>query len=376
MIYFDNSATTKPYKEALSAFVNVNEEWFGNPSSLHYLGMQAERLLSGARKQIASLMGAKPEEVIFTSGGTEANNLAIKGAALQYKDRGRHIITQVTEHPSVLNACRQLEDLGFHITYLPVDKEGRVAVEDVKQALKEETILVSIMHVNNEIGTIQPVEELGRLLAGYSKVLFHVDDIQGRGKLSLDLQHIDLCSLSAHKFHGLKGNGILYKKQGVQLSPLLSGGNQESNMRSGTENPGGIAAMAKALRMTEEKRGQSGGTMKEIQRFLRGELEQLDGAQIHTPKMGCAPHILNFSIAGVKGEVLVHALEEKNCYVSTASACSSKQKKPSAVLTAMGLPPQTAENGIRISLAYNNTMEEAILFIKQLKEILPNLTKI
>ncbi|MFK2824683.1 cysteine desulfurase family protein [Bacillus sp. B190/17] len=376
MIYFDNSATTRPYKEALSAFVKVNEQFFGNPSSLHHLGVQAERLLTEARKQIASLVGAEPEEIIFTSGGTESNNLALKGAALANRHRGNHIITQQTEHPSVINACRQLEDVGFRVTYLPVDKEGRVSVKELEQTLTNETIIVSIMHVNNETGTIQPVKQISRLLREYPRALFHVDDVQGRGKVGLDLEGIDLCSLSAHKFHGLKGNGVLYKKKQIKLSSLLSGGNQESGWRSGTENTGGLAAMAKALRLTEEKRKEHIDMMKEIQLFLRTELKQIDGTVIHTPEEGCAPHILNFSIAGMKGEVLIHALEEKGCYLSTTSACSSKQKKTSAVLTAMGVSREEADSSIRLSLSYENTMEEARSFIRLLKETIPNLTRV
>ncbi|WP_203361471.1 cysteine desulfurase family protein [Bacillus sp. REN10] len=376
MIYFDNSATTKPYKEALSAFIKVNEEFFGNPSSLHQLGLEAEKLLTGARRQVASLVGAKPEEILFTSGGTESNNLAIKGAALAYKDRGRHIITQQTEHPSVLQSCRQLEKYGFRVTYLPVDREGRLSVQTLEQALTDDTILVSIMHVNNETGTIQPMKEISELLAHYPKALFHVDDVQGRGKVPLDLQGVDLCSFSAHKFHGVKGTGALYKRTGVQLSSLLSGGEQEHTLRSGTENTGGIVAMAKALRLTEERREQAISKMKHIQSFLRTELEKMQGVAVHTPLAGCAPHILNVSIQGVKGEVLVHALEEKGCFVSTTSACSSKQKKTSTVLTAMGVSQAEADSSIRISLAYDNSLEEAETLIEQLQMILPKLTKV
>ncbi|KMY55066.1 cysteine desulfurase [Bacillus sp. FJAT-27231] len=376
MIYFDNSATTKPYNEALAAFTKVNEQFFGNPSSLHQLGVQADRLLNEARKQIASLIGGQPEEMIFTSGGTEANNLALKGAALAYKQRGTHIVTQKTEHPAVLNACRQLEDLGFRVTYLPVDASGRISVQELESALTDNTILVSIMHVNNETGTIQPIEEISQLLKRYPKVLFHVDDVQGRGKVELNLKGIHLCSLSAHKFHGLKGNGLLYKKKGVNLSPLLSGGNQESGWRSGTENTGGVVAMAKALRLTEEKRVAGFSKMKEIQQYLRSELTRMKGTVIHTPEEGCAPHILNFSIAGTKGEVLIHALEERGCYLSTTSACSSRQKKTSTVLTAMGVPESVADSSMRLSLSYENTLEEAQTFIRVLTETIPTLTKV
>lgn len=376
MIYFDNSATTKPYKEALSTYVKVNEQFFGNPSSLHHLGLQAERLLFESRKQMASLLGTEAENIIFTSGGTEANNLAIKGTALANMHRGRHIITQQTEHPSVINACRQLEEHGFRVSYLPVDSHGQVSAEDVAAALTNETILVSIMHVNNETGAIQPIQEIAKLLKNEPQVLFHVDDVQGRGKVPLNLENIDLCTLSAHKFHGLKGNGALYKKKGVKLSALLSGGNQESGFRSGTENAGGVAAMAKALRLIEEHRREHGERLRAVQQFLRKELEGRQDVIIHTPREGCAPHILNFSVERLKGEVLVHALEERGCYLSTTSACSSRQKKTSTVLTAMGVPKEIADSSVRLSLSYENTRQEAEAFIQILKDTIPTLAKV
>ncbi|MBM7648809.1 cysteine desulfurase [Bacillus ectoiniformans] len=377
MIYFDNSATTKPYKEVLETFVKVNERFFGNPSSLHQHGMQAERLILESRKQLADQLNVKPDEIVFTSGGTESNNLAIKGAALYYKNRGKHILAASSEHPSVINACKQLEGLGYRVDYLPVDAKGRVSVQDIKTALTDETILVTVMHVNNEVGTIQPIKEIGQLLKKYPKVLFHVDDVQGRGKVPLDLKecHVDLCSISAHKFHGLKGTGLLYKKSGVEISPLLSGGNQESNLRSGTENTGGIAAMAKALRISEERRIHSIDEMKEIQQYLRSNLTN-QGNVVHTPDTDCAPHILNFSVPGVKGEVLVHALEERDIYVSTTSACSSKQNKPSTVLMAMGISLEEASSSIRLSLTYENTIDEAQMFIHHIKEVVPKITKV
>lgn len=376
MIYFDNSATTKPYKEALSTYVKVNEQFFGNPSSLHHLGLQAERLLFESRKQMASLLGTEAENIIFTSGGTEANNLAIKGTALANMHRGRHIITQQTEHPSVINACQQLEEHGFRVSYLPVDSHGQVSAEDVAAALTNETVLVSIMHVNNETGAIQPIQEIAKLLKNEPQVLFHVDDVQGRGKVPLNLENIDLCTLSAHKFHGLKGNGVLYKKKGVKLSALLSGGNQESGFRSGTENAGGVAAMAKALRLIEEHRREHGERLRAVQQFLRKELEGRQDVIIHTPREGCAPHILNFSVERLKGEVLVHALEERGCYLSTTSACSSRQKKPSTVLTAMGVPKEIADSSVRLSLSYENTRQEAEAFIQILKDTIPTLAKV
>ena len=376
MIYFDNSATTKPYKEVLESFLKINERYYANPSSLHSFGGQAEKLLTEARKQIASLLHCKPSEIFFTSGGTESNNLAIKGTALQYRNRGKHIITTSIEHPSVNNACRQLEELGFDITYLPVDQNGMVRVEDVEKAIRPDTILVSIMHVNNEIGSIQPIEEIGKLLKNYPKILFHVDHVQGAGKIPLPLSDgsIDFCSISAHKFHGLKGTGILYKREGIRILPLLSGGNQEKNLRSGTENTGGIVAMAKALRMTMEKQKTDLKEMENIRRYLFESLRSIEGAVIYSPDFG-APHIINFAISGIRGEVLVHALESKEIFISTTSACSSRQKQPSRTLLAMGVPEEEAEFSVRISLSYENTMEEAREFISALKTLLPEITK-
>ena len=361
MIYFDNSATTKPYKEVLDSFVTVSSEYFGNPSSLHRIGGQAEKLLSQARDQLAKLLKVKPSEIYFTSGGTESNNMAIKGAALTNRNKGRHIITSSVEHASVMAVMEQLTGEGFDITYLPVDKDGRVSVTEVEKAIRKETILVSIMQVNNEVGTIQPISEIGEMLKKYPTILFHVDSVQAIGKVPLDLNRnrVDFCSLSAHKFHGLKGTGILFVREGVRLTPLLSGGNQERKLRSGTENVAGFVAMAKALRMTMGKSELGLANMKKIQSSLRKGLNEIEGVKIHTPLEGAAPHILNFSLEGIKSEVFLHALETDGVFVSTTSACSSKKKSPSKTLLAMGVSEEVADSSIRISLTFDNTLEEA-----------------
>jgi cysteine desulfurase len=361
MIYFDNSATTKPYKEVLDSFVTVSNEYFGNPSSLHRIGGQAEKLLSQARDQLAKLLKVKPSEIYFTSGGTESNNMAIKGAALTNRNKGRHIITSSVEHASVMAVMEQLTGEGFDITYLPVDQEGRVSVTEVEKAIRKETILVSIMQVNNEVGTIQPISEIGEMLKKYPTILFHVDSVQAIGKVPLDLNRnrVDFCSLSAHKFHGLKGTGILFVREGVRLTPLLSGGNQERKLRSGTENVAGFVAMAKALRMTMGKSELGLANMKKIQSSLRKGLNEIEGVKIHTPLEGAAPHILNFSLEGIKSEVFLHALETDGVFVSTTSACSSKKKSPSKTLLAMGVSEEVADSSIRISLTFDNTLEEA-----------------
>ncbi|NHM30610.1 cysteine desulfurase family protein [Neobacillus terrae] len=378
MIYFDNSATTKPYKEVLESYIKVSNDFFGNPSSLHGLGGQAEKLLSQARMQIANLLNIKPGELFFTSGGTESNNMAVKGAALMYKGRGKHLITTEIEHPSVNGAMEQLKDLGFEISYLPVDSTGRVKVEELKSAIRDDTILVSVMHVNNEVGTIQPIKEIGEVLKEYPKILFHVDHVQGVGKVPLDFQEcgIDLCSISAHKFHGLKGTGALFIREGLKLAPLLSGGNQENRLRSGTENVPGLVAMAKALRMEFSNRTHYVDQMLSWNAHIRKTLGKIEGVAIHTPVSDSAPHILNFSISGIKAEVFVHSLEEKDIFVSTTSACSSKKKTPSKTLLAMGVPRPMAESAIRISLSFDNTEQEAILAAAAIEETARKLGRI
>ena len=365
MIYFDNSATTKPYKEVLDTFLKVNESYYANPSSIHSFGGRVEKLIQQSREQIASLLGIKTKEVFFTSGGTESNNLAIKGTALQYGHRGKHIITTKIEHPSVINAFKQLETFGYSATYLDVDANGKVRPSDVKEAIQDDTILVSVMGVNNEIGSVQPIREIGLILQQYPKILFHVDAVQACGKVSLILDEklIDLCSISAHKIHGIKGTGMLFVRDGLELSPLLSGGEQEGNLRSGTENTGGIVSFAKALRMHMEDSRQKLAIMEENQVFLRRELEKIEGVTVHTPIRDHAPHILNFSVQDFKGEVLIHALDRHEVYVSTTSACSSKQSKPSQTLLSMGVPDNLASNSVRISLSFHNTMEECQEFI-------------
>ena len=378
MIYLDNSATTKPFKEVLDAFVSVSSEYYGNPSSLHSMGAQAEKLLSQAREQISKLIKVKPSEIYFTSGGTEGNNLAIKGSALMHKHKGRHLITSSVEHPSVQSAMEQLEREGFDITYLPVDEFGRIRVAELENAIRKDTILISIMHVNNEVGTVQPIEEIGELLKKHPTILFHVDAVQSIGKIPLSLSdnRVDLCSISAHKFHGLNGTGALFIREGVRIAPLFSGGNQERKLRSGTENVAGVVAMAKALRMTLTKAEAGIETMKKIQTLLRNGLTEIDGVRIHTPYENAAPHIINFSLKGIKSEVFIHSLEQKGIFVSTTSACSSKKKSPSKTLLEMGVPETLAESAIRISLSFENSIEEADKALVAFKESANQLRKV
>lgn len=365
MIYLDNSATTKPYKEVLETYTTVSSEFFANPSSLHKLGGRSENLLNKAREQAAELLQVKPKEIIFTSGGTEGNNLAIKGTALYYRNRGRHIITTDVEHASAYESFQQLEELGFDVTYLKTNQYGCITVSELENALREDTILVSLLHVNNELGSIQPLEEISEVLRKRTKVKFHVDHVQGLGKVPINFLQlgIDLCTMSGHKIHGPKGTGILFIKEGLGISPLLSGGGQEFNRRSGTENLPGVVAMVKALRMTLEKSNVGIAHMKKLQHILSEGLSRHDSIIIHTPQEKAAPHILNFSILNIKPEVMIHALEEKDIYISTKSACSSKQSETSRVLLASGIKENVAKYALRISLSYLNTEEEIQQFL-------------
>ncbi|MCF6408782.1 cysteine desulfurase family protein [Pseudalkalibacillus salsuginis] len=378
MIYFDNSATTKPYPEALKTYMTVSESYFANPSSIHRLGGEVEKLISTARNQIAGLLRVNPGEVVFTSGGTEANNLAIKGIAIEHQTRGKHLISTEIEHASCYESFRQLEHLGFDITFLPVDRNGHVSIQDLRNAIRHDSILVSVMHVNNEIGTIQPVEEIGQFLKKHPKIFFHVDHVQGIGKVPLQYVQsgVDLCSFSSHKFHGPKGVGILYIRNGVTLSPLLHGGSQEFKHRAGTENIPGIIAMAKALRLTMEKSKKEMDGLLRLNRLLRSKLVEIEGVVLNTPEKQSAPHIINFSVPGIKPEVLIHSLEERDVFVSTKSACSSKSTEVSRVLEATGYELKRASSAIRISLSFDNTMNEGERFIAILEDILNNLTKV
>ncbi|WNC13223.1 cysteine desulfurase family protein [Brevibacillus brevis] len=375
MIYLDNSATTRPHPQVVETMKRAMESYYGNPSSLHQMGVEAETVLKQAREVAASYLGCKPGEVIFTSGGTESNNTAIKGVAFQYQNRGKHIITTQVEHPAVYDVCKQLEGLGFTTTYLPVDRDGRVSLEDVKKAMRPDTILVSVMYVNNELGTIQPVAEIGQWLKQFPKVLFHVDAVQAVGKIPLRLKDsgIDLLSVSAHKFYGPRGVGILYKREGLIIHPLLMGGGQEGGVRSGTENLPAIAGMAKAIRILSELGTGETARLEKLLQQLRQGISAIEGCRINTPASGTAPHIMNISVPGVKAEVLLHALEERGFLVSTKSACSSKANEPSRVLVSAGIDRDCALSSLRISLGRENTEEDIKSFLSALGECVSSL---
>ncbi|WP_138493247.1 cysteine desulfurase family protein [Paenibacillus pinistramenti] len=375
MKYFDHAASTPPHPEVIRTVTEVMQSHYGNPSSLHAAGEAGMKLVQRAREVSAAALGVLPGEVVFTSGATESNNLAVKGAAFQYMKRGKHLITTMVEHPSVYEAFRQLEQLGFEVTYLPVRSGGSVDPQDVIKAVRKDTILASIMHVNNETGSIQPVEEIGRQLKQiHPRVLFHVDGVQGFGKLPLNLKDcgIDLYSLSAHKIRGPKGTGLLYVRSGVKLLPLLSGGGQEGGVRSGTENVPALVGMAKALRLAKEQQEDLGGRLRLIrQRILEG-LADLPDLVLNSPQDG-APHIVHFSFPGMKPEVVLHCLEEHGMEVSTKSACSSKTTEPSRVLLAMGKANEIAASGIRISLGNEHTTEDADFLIQAVRSVVKRL---
>ncbi len=377
-IYLDNSATTKPYKEVVDKMVLALTTQYGNPSSIYKKGIEVEREIKEIRRNIARSLGAKETEIYFTSGGTECNNTIIRSVANLNKKTKNHIISTVIEHPSVLNTLKDLEADGFEVTYLPVGKDGKISLEDLKNAIKKETILVSVMHVNNEIGTIQPIEEIGKYLKSLDeKVYFHVDGVQSYAKIKFrpSRYNIDFMSVSGHKLHGPKGIGFMYVKENNRIKPLLTGGGQEIGIRSGTENVPGIYGIGEAVRILNQDLEGTIDKIKGLRDLLKEEiLANIDNVKINSPEDGVC-HILNVSFRGVRGEVLLHYLEQKEIYVSTGSACSSK-KKGSHVLNAIGLTPDEIEGAIRFSLSDLNTKEEIMKTVEVLKESVSDLRMI
>lgn len=373
MIYFDNSATTKIAPGALQTYQAVSEQFYGNPSSLHVVGEKAFHLLEQSRQQIADLLNVQSDEIYFTSGGTEGDNWVLKGTAIEKSAFGKHLITTSVEHPAIIKSMQQLEKLGFEVTYLPVDKFGRINPADLKAAIRSDTILVSIMAVNNEIGTCQPLMAAAEILKDYPNIHFHVDAVQGIGKgiqKEIFNDRVDFVTLSGHKFHGPRGTGILYKKRDRHLAPLLTGGGQEHDLRSGTENVPAIAAMAKALRLLLTDEAQKVQKQAAIRERIYQHVSQAEKAVMFsqlTPDF--APHILCFAIKGVRGETTVHAFEEHEIYISTTSACSSKKGMESSTLKAMHVNEKIATSAIRISLDEYNTLAEAEEFIKAFDQI-------
>lgn len=373
--YLDNAATTFVFPEVKDIMVKVMEEDFGNPSSLHKKGVEAEQYIKEAKETIAKLLKVEPKEILFTSGGTESNNMALIGSAYANKRRGNHIITTRIEHASVYNPLIHLEEEGFRITYLPVDERGIVELEALKEALCEETILVSIMGVNNEIGAVQPIEEIGRIIKGYrDTILFHVDAIQAYGKFPLYPKRwkVDLLSVSGHKIHGPKGSGFLYIKDKTKIHPLIFGGGQQRGMRSGTENVPAIAGLSLASKLMYKNHEEKINKLKSLkERLIQGACE-IEDVVDHS---GMAPHIISLSFIGVRSEVLLHALEEKGVYVSSGSACSSNHPAVSGTLQAIGLDKKQLDSTLRFSLSIFTKEEEIDWAIACLKELVPVLRR-
>ncbi|GAB2324212.1 cysteine desulfurase family protein [Alkalibacterium sp. m-11] len=377
MIYFDNSATTKINDSVLESYLEASKRYYGNPSSLHVMGEETSSLLKRSRAQVAELLQVDSEEIVFTSGGTEGDNWAIKGTAIEKMAYGKHIISTAIEHPAVIKSLEQLEQMGWEVTYLSVDEKGQIDLDELKQAIRKDTVLVSIMAVNNEMGSIQPLRKIGEILETYPSIHFHVDAVQAVGKIDLDLagSRIDIAVFSGHKFHAPKGTGFIYLKKGRKLAPLMSGGGQEKGKRSGTENVPGNIAMAKALRLLLEDVTAKRKRLSELKNELTDYLKKLEKVTVFTPD-GSAPHIICFGMNRIRGEVIVHALEKQGIIVSTTSACSSRRKTKTPTVLDMGYTKEEAESAVRISLSHLNSNDEVQEFKDQFNLIYEQLKDI
>lgn len=381
-IYLDNSATTRVFPEVAELMTKIMCTDYGNPSSLHRKGVEAEQYLRYAKETLARLLKVNAKEILFTSGGTESDNLALIGCAMANRRRGNHLITTQVEHPAIIKTMQYLETLGFQVTYLPVDRSGRICLEDLHRAMTPQTILVSIMHTNNEVGAVQPIEAAGAMIKQMNPgTLFHVDAVQGFGKARIlpKKMNIDLLSVSGHKIHGPKGVGFLYVNEKVKLSPILHGGGQQQNLRSGTENVPGYAGLAKAAEMMYAHMEEDVARLYRLKSLFVQEIGRLEGVQINgLPEgrvEGSAPHVVSVSFAGVRSEVLLHALEDKNIYVSAGSACSAHKPQPSATLKAMGIDKELLSSTIRFSFSVETTEDEIQYTLQQIRTILPMLRR-
>ena len=376
-IYFDNSATTMPYDEVIQEVSNGMKEYFGNPSSLHKIGMNCEKRLNEARVYFASTIKSNRDEIYFTSGGSEGNNLILKGLLKP----GHHFITTTFEHHSIINTCKELEANGVKITYLDVDSEGRISLEDLEEAIRKETTLISIMYVNNEMGAIQDLEAIGNLIKERSsRAKFHVDAVQGYGKLPIDVNKakIDFLTVAGHKIHGPKGTGFVYIKKGIVLNSLISGGGQEKGLRAGTENLPAIIGFEKAAKITFENIDERYKYISELKEYFIEKLKDIKDVRINSGMNNFSPYILNVSFLGVRAEVLLHLLEDSGIYVATGSACTSKSSAAhgSYVIKALGLNNKEIESAIRFSFSYQNTKEEIDYTIDVLKKSLMFLRRV
>ena len=381
-VYLDNSATTRALPQVAELVTKISCEDYGNPSSMHRKGVEAEQYLRYARETLAGILKVQEKEIFFTSGGTEADNLALIGCAMAGRRRGNHLITTQVEHAAVLQTMQYLESQGFQVTYLPVDEWGRISLRDLEAAIRPETILVSIMHTNNEVGALQPIAEAGELIKRRNPtILFHVDAVQGFGKFRIlpRRMHIDLLSVSAHKIHGPKGVGFLYVGEKVKIQPIVHGGGQQKNMRSGTENVPGIAGMAKAAELVYAHLDEDVQRMYELKEYFVEQISRVEGIRVNgIPQEGCkatAPHVVSVSIAGIRSEVMLHALEEKGIYVSAGSACASNKPQTSATLKAMKLLRELWDSTIRLSFSVYTTREEIDYTLDTMYDMIPMLRK-
>ena len=377
--YLDNSATTKCCKSATDKMVELLTSEYGNPSSLHMKGVIAENEVTLARKKIAKTLKVQDKEILFTSGGTESNNLAIIGSAMANQRAGRHIITTAIEHASVLNPMEYLKENGFEITYLGVDKNGHISLDELKDSIRDDTILVSIMQINNEIGAIEPVEDAGRIIkAANHPIIFHVDAIQSYGKLVIRPQKLncDLLSVSGHKIHGPKGSGFLYIKDKTKIKPIIFGGGQQKGMRSGTENVPAIAGLGIACEQIYDNFDEKIQNLYHLRELFIDRVSQIDGVSINgSTGRDSAPHIVSTSIRGVRAEVMLHALEDKQIYVSAGSACSSNKPSISSTLKSIGVEQSLLDSTIRFSFCVNTTEDEIIYATDMMAEIVPMLQR-
>jgi len=381
MIYFDNAATTQTQPEVIKTYTEVATKIWGNPSSLHNLGTQATRILEASRRQIAELLGKESKEIFFTSGGTEGDNWVIKGVAFEKAHLGKHIIVSAIEHPAVKESALWLKTQGFEVDLAPVNTQGFVDVSALETLIRPDTTLVSVMAVNNEIGAIQPIQEISHLLADKPTISFHVDAVQAIGKMPMEqylTDRVDFASFSGHKFHSVRGVGFVYTKAGKKIAPLLTGGGQESDKRSTTENVAGIAATAKALRLTLDK-GKATDSQKQLaamKQIMVDELSKYQDVTVFSGMENFVPSILTFGIKNIRGEVIVHAFEDHQIYISTTSACSSKAGKPAGTLIAMGVPQKLAQTAVRVSLDDDNDMGQIEQFLTIFKQIYHNTQKV
>ena len=379
MIYLDNAATTKTAPEVVEAMLPYFSEYYGNPSSIYAIAGKSKEAITKGREQIANVLGAKPEEIYFTAGGSESDNWALKATAEAYAGKGNHIITTKIEHHAILHTCEYLEKRGFEITYLPVDHNGHIDLDQLREAVRPDTILVSVMYVNNEVGSVEPVAEISRVIkAKNPSTIFHVDAIQAYGKYEIrpKKEGIDLLSVSGHKIHGPKGVGFLYINEKVRVQPQILGGGQQNGMRSGTDNVPGIAGLGVAAKMMYQNFDEKVEHLYQLKERMAEGLSKIDDVVINgMPVREGAPHILSVSFLGIRSEVLLHTLEDRNIYVSAGSACSSHKRKPSATLSAMGMSNAQIENTVRISFSEENTFEEVDYCLEVLNEVLPMLKR-